>query len=198
MKWDEFKSMPDDIKATYINLIRQKFNAPVTMIAQMMGVTETSVRRELLRLNMTDGKKRSGKMHWDKEGFYAWVHGVDKLPTPVPAEEPIEEPIQEEQLPVITSMEPEVFVEDDLPFEEPKSIDPLMEKCIALDAENELLKHRIDELMKENEELRIEHTADKDLISWQRIKLEESEIERVKLKAQMEVVQLIFGGKNHG
>lgn len=95
-------------------------------------------------------------------------------------------------------MEPEVFVEDDLSFEEPKSIDPLMEKCIALDAENELLKHRIDELMKENEELRIEHTADKDLISWQRIKLEESEIERVKLKAQMEVVQLIFGGKNHG
>ncbi len=197
MKWDEFKAMPDDIKATYIKLIRQKFNPPNTMIAQMMGVSEMTVRRELKKLGL-EAIQRSGRMKWDKDGFYAWMHGVDKLPTPVPAEEPIEEPIQEEQLPVITSMEPEVFVEDDLPFEEPKSIDPLMEKCIALDAENELLKHRIDELMKKNEELRMEHTADKDLISWQRIKLDEIEQERNRLKAQMEVVQLIFGGKNHG
>lgn len=120
MVWKEFKAMPDDIKITYIKLLRQKFNAPVTQIAKMMHVTEAAVRTELKRLNLTDGKTRSGRIKWDKEGFWAWVNGVGKLPTPVPAEEPIQEekaepdPVQPE--------EPEVYAEDDLPFEEPEPI----------------------------------------------------------------------------
>ena len=187
MAWKEFKTMPDDIKVTYIKLLRQKFNPPVTQISKMMGVTEACVRRELERLSLTDGKKRSGRMLWDKEGFWAWVHGVDQLPTPVPAEEPIQEP-------VITSEEPKAFVEEDLPFEEPDCVATVvpMEQHFGLEAENELLKHRIDELTKENEELRMVHAADKDLISWQRIKLDEIEQERNRLAAQMEVVRMIF------
>ena len=66
VKWDEFKSMPDDIKATYIKLIRQKFNPPNTMIAQMMGVSEMTVRRELKKLGL-EAIQRSGadvKKEW--------------------------------------------------------------------------------------------------------------------------------------
>ncbi len=120
MTWKEFKSMPDDIKVTYIKLLRQKFNAPVTQIAKMMHVTEAAVRTELKRLNLAEGKTRSGRIKWDKEGFWAWANGAKKLPTPVPAEEPTQEekvepdPVQPE--------EPETFVEDDLPFEEPDPI----------------------------------------------------------------------------
>ena len=33
MAWKEFKSMPDDLKITYINLLRKKFNVPGTSIA---------------------------------------------------------------------------------------------------------------------------------------------------------------------
>jgi hypothetical protein len=65
-------------------MLRQKYNTPVTQISKMMGVTEATLRHELTRLNLTDGKCRSGRTKWDKEGFWAWVNGVDKLPTPVP------------------------------------------------------------------------------------------------------------------
>jgi hypothetical protein len=81
-------------------MIRRKFNAPNTMIAQMMGVSEMTVRRELKKLGLAEGKgSRTKNTKWDKEGFYAWMHGVDKLPTPASAEEPIEEPVQAEPYP---------------------------------------------------------------------------------------------------
>jgi hypothetical protein len=181
VKWDEFKSMPDDIKATYIKLIRQKFNPPNTMIAQMMGVSEMTVRRELKKLGL-EAIQRSGRMKWDKEGFYAWMHG-DKLPTPVPAEEPIEEPIQEEQLPVITSVEPETYVEDDLPFEKPDLVtDADVIGC---------LEKRIDDLTAVLEKSEAEN-------GWLRNECDNQRMQIRILEAQMEVVRMIFGGKNHG
>ncbi len=186
MKWQEFKSLPDDIKITYIKLIRQKFNPPVTQIAKMMGVTEVCVRNELKKFGLTDGKKRSGRMNWDKEGFYAWANGVDKLPTPAPEEEPIEEPIQ---VPVITSEEPETFVEDDLPFEEPKPIQ---------DDEIISLRIQIDALLKINKELK--DVNEKTMLEKELLQKECDNL-RVTVQireAQLEVVQLIFGGKNHG
>ena len=101
MTWKEFMVMPDDIKVTYINLIRQKWNVPVSRIGEMMGVGQTTIQRETTRLGMTFGKG-ANKVHWDKDGFYAWVNGVKAAETPVveeteeePVEIPVEEPVEE-------------------------------------------------------------------------------------------------------
>lgn len=110
MGWKEFKSMPDDIKVTYINLLRGKYGVPDAQIANMMNINKASFSDEMKRIGLNVGHGvRSGTTKWDKEGFYSWVNGVDQLSTPVPAEEPIQEP-------VITCEEPEEFMEEDLPF----------------------------------------------------------------------------------
>lgn len=182
MVWEEFKSMPDDIKITYIKLLRQKYNVPDAHIYKMMGTNVCSFSKEMNRLGLAVGK-RSAATPWDKEGFYAWWHGVDQLPTPVP-EEPVEEPVIEE-VTVITSEEPEVYVEDDLPFEES---DPCTDRMNAvIDA----LKCRVDELMAVHEKDRAE-------IEWLRNECDGLRNALRMREAQLEIVQLIFGGKNNG
>ena len=110
MAWKEFMSMPDDIKITYIKLLRQKFNAPGKQIANMLGCNAADYSKEIKRLGISEGAHSRGRCTpWDKEGFFAWWHGTDKIPTPVP-EEPTQEEAEETE---------ETFVEDDLPFEEP-------------------------------------------------------------------------------
>lgn len=117
MGWKEFKAMPDDLRITYINLLRKKFNVPGNHIAKMMGINNCSYSQEISILGISEGKNCRGKCtKWDKEGFYAWWHGVDALPTPV-----IEEPTQEEKEAIFFGEE-KGYVEDDLPFEEPDPI----------------------------------------------------------------------------
>lgn len=190
MTWKEFMSMPDDIKITYIKLLRNKFGCPDSKIGEMMGANKDKVSRQFIKLGLDKGKTKK-KEKWDKEGFWAWANGVDKLPTPVPEEIPIVEPIQEE---------PEVFVEDDLPCEEQDDVCTFVpvEHCMELDAENTALKARIDELLKVNEELMAVHENDKLKISQMR-KEHDNLLWVVKMReAQLEIVQLIFGGKNNG
>lgn len=88
MNWKEFKAMPDDIKVSYINLLRQKWNAPDSHISKMMGTNVCSFSQEMHRLGIPSTRHSSEK--WDKGGFYAWAHGV-----PTQKEEPAEETIQE-------------------------------------------------------------------------------------------------------
>lgn len=82
MKWKEFKAMPDDLKITYIKLIREKYNADSKSIAEMMGVCYATATKEFRRLGIGEGKTRGHYTKWDKEGFLAWCNGVC-----VPAEE---------------------------------------------------------------------------------------------------------------
>jgi len=110
MSWDEFKALPDDLKVTYIKLLRQKFNVPDKHIAEMFGINKDYIYRRFKALGLGRDIKTSHPK-WDKEGFYAWANGVDKLPTPVK-----EEPEHCEPDPV-NHEEPEVFMEDDLPME---------------------------------------------------------------------------------
>ena len=196
MTWKEFMSMPDDIKITYIKLLRQKFNVPDKNIAEMFGVCKDHVCRTFKKLGL-QRDVRISHPKWDKEGFYAWWHGVDQLPTPV-IEETAEEPVIEE-VPVITSEEPEVYVEDDLPIEEQSCACTFvpMEQCMAIDAENAALKARIDELLKSNEELVAVHEKNKAEIAWLRNECDRHQKDALILEKQMEVVRLIFGGKNH-
>lgn len=135
MAWKEFKSLPDDLKITYIKLLRKKFNVPGNHIAKMMGINTCSYSNEINRLGISEGLHSRGRCTpWDKEGFFAWWHGVDKLPTPVIEEEPTQEEKKQiffggtENLPEdkihwvepesVKAEEPETYVEDDLPFEE--------------------------------------------------------------------------------
>ena len=113
MTWKEFMSLPDDIKITYIKLLRQKFNVPGKYIAEMLGRNSADFSKEINRLGISEGKNCRGRCTpWDREGYYAWWHGVDQIATPAPEAPVIEEITQEET----------VYVEDDLPFEEPDPI----------------------------------------------------------------------------
>lgn len=115
MSWLEFKTMPEDIQIIYINALRKKFGVPDAKLGEMFGVSKDVISHWFIKLGLNNGKTRK-RTNWDKEGFYAWANGVDKLPTPVPAEQPIEEDPREEQ--VFCHKDGGAFVEDDLPFEE--------------------------------------------------------------------------------
>ena len=104
MTWQEFRAMPDDIKVTYIKLLREKYNVSDTNIGKMLGVAQCSIQREVARLGITQGCGR--KKTWDKEGWLARVNGVPapavEEVTEEPVAEPVEEPVEEtEAEPVI-------------------------------------------------------------------------------------------------
>lgn len=102
MSWKEFKAMPDDIKVTYIKLLREKFGCFDSAIADMMGINKATFSIEIKRLGLGHGTKHGGYHKWDKETFYAWAQGVPAA-TVEPAEQiPEEEPIPEikEEAPV--------------------------------------------------------------------------------------------------
>ena len=80
MPWKEFKAMPDDIKITYVKLLREKFNCFDSAIAEMMGINKVSFSQEIKRLGLGCGTKHGGNRKWEeKEAFYAWVHGVPSV-----------------------------------------------------------------------------------------------------------------------
>lgn len=76
MKWQEFKSMPDDLKVTYIKLIRQRYNPYDASIAEMLGVHKVTFSKEVKRLNLGVGKNHGGTKLWDKEGWLKWSKGI--------------------------------------------------------------------------------------------------------------------------
>ena len=129
----EFRAMPDDIKVTYIKLIREKYNAPNTAIATMMGTNKDIMYRELKKIGLADGKK--GPKHWDKMGFAEWCYGV-----PTTKEEPVEEikedPVEEVTEEVVEEIPLEPIPESHLLYHPNESKDeqqeelPLFKKCI--------------------------------------------------------------------
>jgi hypothetical protein len=99
MTWKEFKGLPDDIKVTYIKLLREKWGVPDSHIAEMMGIGRCSISQEMTRLNLNGGWKQRG-YKWDAEGFKAWAHGV-----PVVEDEPVQD-TKEEAIPEEVIEEP--------------------------------------------------------------------------------------------
>ena len=75
MTWGEFKSMPDDLKISYIKALRSKFNVSDTNICVMLGCAQITISKEVRRLGIGGGQ-RSGRTKWDKDGWYAWCNGV--------------------------------------------------------------------------------------------------------------------------
>lgn len=76
MTWQEFKAMPDDIKVTYIKLLREKFGVPDCKVADMMGVHKCVMSGEIKRIGLGHGEKHGGYRSWDQEGFLAWRTGA--------------------------------------------------------------------------------------------------------------------------
>lgn len=73
MKWGEFKSMPDDLKASYIKLIRERYNVPDSQIAEMLGVHKVTLCNIFRTIGLSRGSKPG---RWDKEGWLAWSKGI--------------------------------------------------------------------------------------------------------------------------
>ena len=87
MKWREFKAMPDDIKITYIKMIREKFGVPDSAIAYMLGVSRVPFSQTMQRLGIGKGKMGGGNaLKYDKENWLVWANGV---------------PVEQAELPVI-------------------------------------------------------------------------------------------------
>lgn len=103
MKWTEFVTMPDDIKVSYITLIREKFGASANAIGEMLGVSSCTMSKELNRLGIASGKG-TGTPKWDREGFLMWVNGVPVEQAELPVVETLEEEIHEEVQESVCSM----------------------------------------------------------------------------------------------
>lgn len=123
MTKEEFQAMPTDLKIAYIKAIRSKYGIPDSHLAKAIGYQQQHFSKMMKKMGIDNGKG-AGKRKWDKEGFYAWWHGVDKLPTPT-----IEEvAITQEEKEAIFFGEEKGYVEEDLPFEEPDPI-PIESEC---------------------------------------------------------------------
>ncbi len=107
MSWQEFKAMPDDIKVTYIKLLREKYGVSDTNIGKMMGVSQTPMQREVARLGISLGKGKFQRK-FDKEGWLAWCNGVPT--TAVETEEVIYEPVAEPVEEVVEETIEEPFI----------------------------------------------------------------------------------------
>jgi hypothetical protein len=80
MKWAEFKDMPDDIKKQYINRLRNLYGATNTALAEMFGVSEASVRNEVIRIGCikTNKNSRTNKQEWQNFLKYGSPERVEK------------------------------------------------------------------------------------------------------------------------
>lgn len=90
MKWKEFKSMPDDLKVTYIKLIRERYNPYDASISEMMGVHRVTFANEMKRLNLGVGKHHGGKRLFDEDGWLRWCMGIPATNDEVSNEQIIE------------------------------------------------------------------------------------------------------------
>lgn len=106
MSWKAFKELPDDIKVTYIKLLREKWGVPDSYIAEMMGISQALISKEAVRLGIAGGKKSRG-YKWDIVGFKAWAYGV-----PVVEAEPVQA-VKDDSSTAI----PEAVIEDPVPEE---------------------------------------------------------------------------------
>ena len=97
MTFAEFRDMPEDIQKTYINLLRQKWNAPVAAIAKMMGTDRANLSRYLH--NMGFENFPHGNHKWDKMSFAEWCYGVPNVEDCQSVQEEVKEETPVEETP---------------------------------------------------------------------------------------------------
>ena len=94
MTWKDFKNLPEDLQKEYIRWLRNKFGIPDAHIAQMFDVVKGTLSMHLKKLNLGQGSSGhgNGTKNWNKDGFLAWLNGVD-LNTNVDPVEDTQEPV---------------------------------------------------------------------------------------------------------
>lgn len=108
MPWADFKKMPDDLKKDYITAIRDRFGAPDSAIAKMLGCSQCTLSLWLRDLKCS-GAHRTGKEKWEKEKFYAWMSGAS---TDAVEESPAESDETVETVETVTCAEEKTDVND--------------------------------------------------------------------------------------
>lgn len=85
MKWDEFRSMPNDLQAAYIKALREKFNVTNVALAKMFGVSKQTVlaRFEVIGVATRIGAAGKRMNLQEANAWYAWLGGAE-TPTSEP------------------------------------------------------------------------------------------------------------------
>lgn len=198
MAWKEFMSMPDDIKIAYIKLLREKFDVPDCELYKMFGTNKDTRSRCFMKLGLRVPRKNVHRA-WKKDEWHAWVNGVTMLPNPTQEEKKQiffgetkdlpEEKIHWVEPEPVQAEEPEAVVEEDIPCiqPDPTRAEEVLKRIHPSQADMAA------ELMKAKEEIE----ALKAKCHYWEMRCDELERDRHFLQAQMDVVRLIFGGRNN-
>lgn len=95
MSWEDFKSMPDDLKGRYIKGLREKFKVPDSKLAEVWGIMPPTLYKWIKLLGLSQGKAAGAAgRHWyntdDCDRFNAWWFGVKLETAETPSVEPVE------------------------------------------------------------------------------------------------------------
>lgn len=100
MTWAEFKALPDDIKKTYIKLLREKFDVPDSRIAAMLKIDRHYFYDKTAELGLSIGEHRGRSRPWDEAGWNTFINKAAPVPVEIAAEIPVEDE-PEEETPVV-------------------------------------------------------------------------------------------------
>lgn len=73
MSWGEFNAMPDDLKGSYIKLLRKKYNVPDKEVAAMMGVDVDILSDCFKQLKLNKGNYSNGDITFNAVEWTNWL-----------------------------------------------------------------------------------------------------------------------------
>ena len=88
MKWDEFNTLPDDLKKVYVDGMRNRFHASDVKIFEMFGIGQSKGSTHFRKLGLANGR---GSHHGGflKEDWLKWLNGIKTERTEEVQEEPV-------------------------------------------------------------------------------------------------------------
>lgn len=175
MSWNEFKAMPFDIQAQYVKLLRARYKVPYEEIGKMFGVGRDTVQKHLEKQGFEAGGKFP-RGSFNKDGWIAFINGA-----PAPVSEPVE--AIEAPLKIDT---PEVTPE---PAE---TATPVKEDHISLCVSPGMGSLNFEA---EYHKLHDENMVLKEKMAYLVEERKSMETEFARMRAQLDIVYLIFGGK---
>lgn len=101
MTWEEFKAMPEDLKAEYLSKLRAKYNASGCALSEMLGVHGTTFNAFIRGTALEDPTKHRRMTEEQSTAWKRFLQGEDPKSTPVEevaAEEPV---VDETPAPVV-------------------------------------------------------------------------------------------------